>query len=109
MTSAEQLKADVKFCAETIEQVVAGTSEFGDIAEYFSDALDVEIICDLRGDYREARIALTIGGPSIYLNTRTNCIEGYWWSDSAEYHVNRAAVDAVDEYFEEIWEMTRGH
>ena len=125
MTSSEQLKADVKSYAETLECVVSGAEWFYEeycdddrdeyvdsyarLSKYFEGVLDVEIICDLRGDYREARIALTIGGPSIYLNTRTNCIEGYWWSDSAEYHVNRAAVDAVDEYFEEIWEMTRGH
>ena len=69
--------------------------------------LDVEIISDLRGDYRGAIIALGLGGPNVYLNTRKGCITGYGWSDRAEWHVNSAAVDAVDEYFKELWEMTR--
>ena len=125
MTSAERLEADVKSYAETIEELVGGNcewfydqycetdddrEEYGDsyarLSKYFDDVLDVEIICDLHGNYRGAIIALGIGGPSIYLNTRIGCIEGYWWSARAEWSVKRFATDAVDEYFSELWEMT---
>ena len=101
-----QFAAQVKACAETIEQVASSESEFDDIAEYFEDALDVEIICDLQGNYRGAIITLVLGGPNIYLDTREGWIEGYWGGDRAEYHVQSWAVDAVDEYFSELWEMT---
>lgn len=121
MTSTEILQQDVKSYAETIEELVSGNCEwfyndycddddrdeysgsYARLRKYFEDVMDVEIICDLRGDYRGARIALAIGGPSIYLNTRTGCIEGYWWSARAEWHVRSFAVDAVDAYFKELW------
>ena len=128
MTSAERLQADVKSYAETLEQIVRGDckwfynqycnsnddrDEYADccarLSKYFEDVLDAEIICDLRGDYRGARIALALGGSSIYLNTRKSCIEGYWWGDRAEWHVNSFAADAVDEYFQELWEISRGY
>lgn len=78
------------------------------LSDYFEDVLDVEIICNLRGDYRGARVALTLGGPNIYFNTRKGCVECYWFSDYAEWHVRSFATDAVDEYFKELWEMSRG-
>ena len=106
---SKQFAEQVKGCAATIEQVASGESELGDVAEYFEDVLDVEIISDLRGEYRGAKIWLTLGGPNICLDTRESCVKGYWWSDRAECHVQKFAVDAVDEYYSELWEMTRGY
>ena len=122
MTSSEQLKADVKSYAETLECVVSGAEWFYEeycdddrdeyvdsyarLSKYFEGVLDVEIICDLRGDYRGARIALAIGGPNIYFDTRDSWVKGYWGSDSAKYRIKSFAADAVDEYFSEIWKMT---
>lgn len=128
MTSKEQLERDVKAYVETLEGLVSGNCEwfyndycdneddreeysdsYARLSKYFEDVLDVEIICDLRGDYRGAVVALGLGGPSFYLNTRTGYIEGYSFSDYAEWHVRSFAVDAIDEYVKEFWEMSRGY
>ena len=106
MTCAQQLRDEVKALALDIEEIAL---DYDNLAAYFEDVLDVEFIVDRCGDYRGARITLAIGGPGIFLNTRKSCIEGYWWSDYAEYHVKAFAVDAVDEYFSELWEMSRGY
>ncbi|MBQ3452004.1 MAG: hypothetical protein IJL14_00940 [Selenomonadaceae bacterium] len=113
MTSAEELQELVKVYAESVEDAARGIYDGEEcedaLNQFLEDVLDVEISCDLQGRYRGARIALGLGGPSFYLNTRTSCIEGYWWSARAEYHVKSFAVEAVDDYFKEIWEVSRGY
>lgn len=127
MTSKEQLEREVKHYAETLEELVSGDCEwfyndycdtdeereeyadsYARLSKYFEYVLDVEIICDLRGEYRGAKIWLVLGGPGICLDTREGWVKGYWWGDRAEWHVQRQTVAAVDEYFSEIWEMSRG-
>ena len=102
MTTQEQLKVEVKACAESIEE--AARNDYDGIAEYFEDTLDVEIIVGWQGDYRGARIALALGGPTVYFNTRTGDVQGYWGSSYAEYHVRSWATEAVDNFFEEAWD-----
>ena len=75
---------------------------------YFEDVLDVEFKVDLRGDYRGAKVALAVGGPTIYYDTTTGWITGYAGGDTrAEYHVESCYADAIDDYFSELWEITR--
>lgn len=111
----EQLRAEVRQLALTLEDVARGSyyddepeqrEEYGgDIAAYFSDVLDVDFICGYDGRYRGVRIALALGGPGIFFDTREGWVQGYWGSDFAEYHVQSWAVDAIDEYFSEQWEL----
>lgn len=51
--------------------------------DYLQDALDIEYIVNSKGDYLGARVLVTFGGPNIWVNTRTNTVEGHWWGDSA--------------------------
>lgn len=124
---SKQFAEQVKGYAETIEDVVSGAEWFYDqycdddtdadeyadsyarLSKYFEDVLDVEIISDLRGEYRGAKIWLALGGPGICLDTREGWVKGYWGSDYAEYHVQSWAVAAVDEYFSEQWDISRGY
>lgn len=114
--SKRQLKLAVKAAAESVEDAACGyydgekcEDEYSALEKYFEDVLDVEIISDMRGNYRGAIITLGLGGPSIYLNTREGWVKGYWGSDYAEYHVQSWAVAAVDEYFSEQWDISRGY
>ena len=111
-----QFEASVKACAESVEDAARGIYDgeecedgYDAINNYFEDALDVEIICDLQGRYRGAIIALGLGGPNIYLDTREGWVKGYWAGAYTEYHVQSFAVEAVDDYFKELWEMSRGY
>lgn len=103
MTTSEMLKREIVACAESIEEAVRN----GKVDEYFEDALDVEITTDLYGEYRGARIALALGGPGVYLNTRSGFIEGYWGREYNECCIRSFAVNAVDDYFASQWDSCR--
>lgn len=69
--------------------------------DYLQDALDIEYIVNSKGEYLGARVLVAFGGPNIWVNTRTNTVEGYWWSDKAEAHF----IDSMDlnGALEELW------
>jgi hypothetical protein len=51
--------------------------------DYLQDALDIEYIIGSDGDYRGARVLVAFGGPNIWVDTKNNIVEGYWWGDKA--------------------------
>ncbi len=52
--------------------------------DYLQDALDIEyIVASDRKTLLGARVLVAFGGPNIWVNTRTNTVEGHWWGDSA--------------------------
>ena len=51
--------------------------------DYLQDALDIEYIVNSKREYLGARVLVAFGGPNIWINTRTNTVEGYWWGDKA--------------------------
>jgi hypothetical protein len=51
--------------------------------DYLQDALDIEYIVNSKREYLGARVLVAFGGPNIWVNTRTNTVEGHWWGDSA--------------------------
>jgi len=69
--------------------------------DYLQDALDIEYIVNGKGEYLGARVLVAFGGPNIWVNTRTNTVEGHWWADSciAKFTDNIGLDDAL----EELW------
>jgi hypothetical protein len=69
--------------------------------DYLGDALDIEYIVNSKAEYLGARVLVAFGGPNIWINTRTNTVEGQWWGDSckATYKDNIG----LDEALEELW------
>ena len=51
--------------------------------DYLSDVLDIEYTINGGGLFLGARILVAFGGPNIWIDTRHERIEGYWWGDSA--------------------------
>jgi hypothetical protein len=51
--------------------------------EYLEDALDIEYIVSSKKKFLGARVLVAFGGPNIWINTRTNTVEGHWWGESA--------------------------
>jgi hypothetical protein len=52
--------------------------------DYLAGALDIEyIVASDRKTFLGARVLVAFGGPNIWVNTRTNTVEGHWWGDSA--------------------------
>jgi hypothetical protein len=70
--------------------------------DYLQDALDIEYIVNSKREYLGARVLVAFGGPNIWVNTRTNLVEGYWWGAYA-----KASFDdgiGLDDALETLWE-----
>jgi hypothetical protein len=89
MNDKQRLQAHVDSIAESLTNPAEPVeNEYGEVEgdayDWLNDALDIEYII---GSDREtvlgARILVAFGGPNIWVNTRTNEVEGHWWGDSA--------------------------
>lgn len=78
-----------------------------DFYSYFADALDIEYTISGNMDFLGARIAVTLGGPNIYVNTRTGYVEGYWGTDKAEAWIPSEVCDEINAIFEEQYDAAR--
>lgn len=73
--------------------------------DYFEDCLDVEYRVGADREYRSVRVMVTCGGPNIYVDTQRRAVCLYWWTETAEYPLLSDAVDAVDAWASEYWEV----
>lgn len=74
-----------------------------DLYSYFDDALDIEYTISGRGDFLGARIAVALGGPNIYVDTRRGEVEGYWGSDHESAWIPSEICDEIDSIFEDLY------
>ena len=79
-----------------------------DLYSYFSDALDIEYTISSRGDYLGARIAVALGGPNIYIDTREGEVKGYWGTDRADAWIPSEICEEINNIMEEYYDMVRG-
>jgi hypothetical protein len=105
--------SDIKNHVEYIVNQIDGTDEswktecdepeYASAFDYLQDALDIEYIVSGKGEYLGSRVLVAYGGPTIWINTRTKNVEGYWWSES---HIASYYDDAIglDDALRELWE-----
>ncbi len=75
-----------------------------DFGKYFEDNLfDIEYAVDAQKKYKSAAACVAFGGPTIYIDTKTCAVRLWWWQDYAEYPLDEYTVDAIDEFFEELY------
>lgn len=86
------------------EEEPAGEMEYRGLYDFINDALDIEVTCGLSGDYRGAKLYMTVGGPTIWVDTQTGFVEGRWATDSCSKWVDSDAIDALNEAIEELIE-----
>lgn len=79
-----------------------------DLYSYFTDVLDIEYTISSRGDYLGARIAVALGGPNIYIDTREGYVKGYWGTDREEAWIPSEICEEIDSIMEEYYDMVRG-
>ena len=78
------------------------------IYDYFEDRpLDIEYTINSDLEYVGARIMIAFGGPNIYINTNNKRVELYWWGDTAYAALSDRAVEAIDAYFADEYNMRR--
>ena len=67
------------------------------------DNLGVKITTDLRGETMySCEICVAWGGPNIYIDTATENIEGYWWTDRCSVPLSSEACDMINEVVDEF-------
>ena len=91
-------------CGQQVD-LISGDWEQLSLYDYFSDYLDIEYRCDSRREYRSCCIMVACGGPNIYIDTAAKAVQLYWWTDRAKYPLSSDAVDAVDAWAAEYWEL----
>ena len=79
-----------------------------DLYSYFNDMLDIEYTISSRGDYLGARIAVALGGPNIYIDTREGYVKGYWGTDRAARWIPSEICEEINDIMEEYYDMVRG-
>ena len=79
------------------------SGEAYDLYSYFSDPLDYEYTISSRGDFLGVKVWLTLGGPNIWIDTRTGYVEGRWGSDSACAWVASEICEEINSMFEELY------
>lgn len=78
------------------------------IYDYFEDHIyDIEYTIGGDFDYRGVRVMIAFGGPNIYIDTNNKHVELYWGFSKAEAALSDRAVEAIDAYFEDGYNMRR--
>ena len=69
--------------------------------------LEIRFIVDSHAEYCGALIYVTLGGPTIWVDTRAHAVKGTWGTESAEWGITSRAVDALDDECGANWESIR--
>jgi len=70
--------------------------------DILEEALDINITKNINGHYIGAEIAVTLGGPNAYINTRTQCVEAYWGGQKGYWALPVHVIEELDATLEEI-------
>ena len=70
--------------------------------DWINDALDIQYIVDSKTNSLGARILVTFGGPTIWVDTQYNKVEGYWGTDTEvwSYEDNLGIDNMCQDLFE---------
>jgi len=47
---------------------------------------------------------VAFGGPNIYVDTFTGKVELYWWTERAEWNLEREAIEEIDFFGRELYD-----
>lgn len=75
------------------------------VYDYLSDTLDVTWIIDSRREYENSRWYVTLGGPTVWIDTESDCVQLRWGGKSACYGLSYDTSVAVNNAAEEMWEV----
>ena len=95
----KELRRIAREHAEDLEEVVKN----GTLEEYLEDILDLKFIIDFRGNLNGVELAVTLGGPNIYISTYENQVQVYWGGGRETWCIDSNIADMVTEYFSDIY------
>lgn len=92
-------------CKRIADELAEICNDYEALIEYFDDALDIEYRVGADRQYRSVRIMVACGGPNIFIDTKTGCVELYWGTDHTSWTIRMDVVDSIDSLFSEHYEM----
>lgn len=72
------------------------------LCDYFENALDIEYRIGADRQYRSVQVCIAWGGPNIYIDTDTKCVEIYWGGHES-FLLDSDIINEIDSIFEEIY------
>lgn len=87
-------------CGEEMEQLW--------LYDWLADALDVEYTVDSNLDYKAAKIYVTLGGPTVWVDTSERSVKLAWGTDREEYPLDWDTSGHLDEVLEDEYNARRG-
>ena len=94
-TCEEQLR---RMCKNIAQDITDGKE---DASKWMEDVYDVRYIVDSEKKYLGAMLMVAGGGPTIWVNTWTKEVEGYWGGDKCTHYFQDNI--GLDDYNEEIY------
>lgn len=76
------------------------------LPEYIAEnVLDVQYIMNCNKEVQHVRLYVTIGGPTVWIDTEYNAVKLTWGTESAEYGLNWDVCDTIESYYYDLVEM----
>ena len=102
-TCEEQLR---RMCKDIAQEITDGlkiddTSGTGTVTEWMEGVYDIRYIVDREKRYLGCMLMVAGGGPSIWVNTWTKEVEGYWGGDRVTWSFQDNI--GLDDYNEEMY------
>jgi hypothetical protein len=79
----------------------------GSAGDWIADALDLEYVIGSNMAFKHARVFVTVGGPTAWVDTESKTLECRW-GDKASEPLPYAFCEAIEDYLEDIFNMSRG-
>ena len=89
---------------DNLDEIPEGWREASGM-DYLSDVLDIQYTVGSDRQYRSARVCIAFGGPTAWIDTRTEQLEVAWWSAPEYRDLPRGFVSGLDDALEELWGM----
>lgn len=111
----ERNKENFEYCkriSEELEQYINGEmlddgGETLSIYDYFSDILDFEFIINSDMTFSAVKVYVTLGGPTVWIDTYSGSIELRWANEESRYYLTSDIIDEINDYWEEIYNCRR--
>ena len=102
-TCEEQLRRQCKNIANDITDglKIDDTSGHGTVSEWMEDVYNIRYIVDSEKKYLGVMLMVAGNGPTIWVNTWTKEVEGYWGGDKCTHYFQDNI--GLDDYNEEIY------
>lgn len=97
----EKCQKQVNSIRDEIESIVQRENEsddYGELDNYLEDALDMKYLVDSNKTYNSVKILVVCGGPTIYIDTESQCVELYWSSAEVKAYLSDEAIEAIDDW-----------